>query len=94
MSASPHLATLYADDRLGLRCLVGVDDTEDVPLWVSQDDKVGIVWVVLVDPLSAERDETVHLGQLFRFVGGPQVEMCPVVRSRGPARAPAQGTSG
>ena len=59
--------------------MAGVDDTEQVPLRISQDDKVRVVRVLPVDPLSAEGDETVHLGELFCFVGDPKVEVRSIV---------------
>lgn len=54
------------------------DDAEQIAIRVNQHHEVGVVWVVPRDPLSAKRNQPLHLRVLIRLVVGPQVEVHPV----------------
>ena len=55
------------------------DDAEQVAVRVTQHDEVGVLRVVPLDPLSAQRDQTVHLNLLIGLIVRPQVKVRPVV---------------
>ena len=60
-----------------------VDDAEAVAVGVGEDDEVGVVGVAVpVDPLGAERDESIGLARLLCGVGDVEVEVDAGVRRR------------
>jgi hypothetical protein len=54
------------------------DHAEQIAIGVSQNNEVGIVGILPVDPLSAQGDQTLDLDLLIGLVVSPEVEVRPI----------------
>jgi len=73
-----------ADERADPPSSDSGDYAEQIAIGVSQNNEVGIVGVLPVDPLSAQGDRTLDLGLLIGLIVSPEVEVRPIFIIEGP----------
>ena len=54
------------------------DYAEQIAIGVSQNNEVGVVGVLPVNPLSAQGDQALDLGLLIGLIVSPEVEVRPI----------------
>ena len=59
-----------ADERSGFRSRGSGDDAEEISVGVSQHNEVGIFGILPINPLRAERDQSLNLGLLIGLIVG------------------------
>ncbi len=68
----------HAAERANQRSSDSSDHAEQIAIGVSQNNEVGIVGILPVDPLSAQGDQTLDLDLLIGLVVSPEVEVRPI----------------
>jgi hypothetical protein len=74
----PRARRYRAAERANQQSSDSSDHAEQIAIGVSQNNEVGIVGILPVDPLSAQGDQTIDLDLLIGLIVSPEVEVRPI----------------